>query len=145
MKITNRKAFHEYYIQESLEVGIELLGPEVKSIRSGRVELSQSYAKILQGGIFLINANIPIYQNASKAGYDPMRSRRLLLHKSQIQRLVGLVSSGVQLIPVSLYLKNNLIKLQLGLGKSKRQFDKRRAIKDRDHQRRIQQELTGKE
>lgn len=146
MKIINKQALHNYYILESFEAGVQLLGSEVKSIRGGRIDLSQSSARILSGEVYLINANIPRYQNAPVKGYQPARSRRLLLHKNQIQSLIGkLVSKNMALVPVSIYEKNNLIKVQLGLGKSKKEFDKRKVIKERDHQRRIEQELRGKE
>lgn len=146
MRITNKKALHNYHILESLEAGIELTGAEVKSIKEGRIELGESFAKVLNEQIFLINAHIPRYQNAPIRDYNPSRSRRLLLHKNQIQSLVGKVSrGGIALVPVAIYLKNNLIKVQLGVGKSKKVFDKRKVIKERDHQRRIEQELRGKE
>lgn len=146
MKIINKKALHEYYILESLEAGIQLFGHEVKSIKSGRVDLGQSFAKIINGEAYLINVNIPRYQNASIKDYDPLRSRKLLLHKDQIQSLIGKTSaSGVTLVPVSIYEKNNFLKVQLGLGKSKKKFDKRKVIKERDHQKRVAQELRGKE
>lgn len=146
MKILNKKGLHNYFILESLEAGIELLGSEVKSIREGRVDLGQSHAKILNGEVYLINANIPAYQNAPIKNYDPQRSRRLLLHHQQIESLIGKLSTkGVALIPVSLYEKNNMIKVQLGLGKTKKEYDKRRVLKERDHLRRIEQEIRGKE
>lgn len=146
MKILNKKALHNYHILESFEAGVQLTGAEVKSIRSGRMDLGQSYARILSGEVYLINANIPSYQNNPSKNYGPTRSRRLLLHKSQIQSLIGkLSSSKTALVPVSIYEKNNLFKVQLGVGKSKKEFDKRRVVKERDHQRRIEQELRGKE
>lgn len=146
MKITNKRALREYHILESLEAGIELLGSEVKSIRSGRIDLGQSYARIINGQVFLINVNIPRYQNAMIKDYNPTRSRRLLLRKSQIISLTSKISSGgITLVPVSIYEKNNLIKVQVGIGKSKKEYDKRKVIKERDHVRRIEQELRGKE
>lgn len=145
MRIINRKAYHNYHIIDRFEAGIQLQGMEVKSLRAGRADLSESAARILNGEAFLINANIPAYQNAFKKSYEPQRSRKLLLHKSQIQSLIGKISSGMSLVPLSLYEKNNLIKIQLGLGRSKKQFDKRKVIKERDQQRRIEQELRGKE
>lgn len=145
MRIVNKKALHEYYILESFEAGIKLFGSEVKSIRSGRIDLGQSYAKILNGEVFLVNANIPRYQNAPIKNYDPQRTRKLLLHRDQIQSLTSKLAGKVTLVPVSIYEKNNLIKVQLGIGKSKKEFDKRKIIKERDHQRRIEQELRGKE
>jgi SsrA-binding protein len=145
MKILNKKGLHNYHILESLEAGIQLTGPEVKSIRDARVDLGQSHAKILNGEVFLINVNIPAYQNAPIKNYDPIRSRKLLLHQNEVVSLIGKLSGkGVALIPVSLYEKNNMIKVQLGLGKSKKEYDKRRALKEKDHLRRIEQEIRSK-
>lgn len=145
MKTVNKKALHNYHILESLEAGIKLLGPEVKSIRAGRVEMGQSFAKIINGEVYLVNVNIPAYQNAPLKNYDPARTRKLLLHKDQIQSLIGkLSSSKTTLVPVSIYEKNNMFKVQLGLAKSKKEFDKRRVLKEKDHLRRIEQEIRGK-
>lgn len=146
MKILNKKALHNYHILESLEAGIALTGPEVKSIREGRVDLGMSHARILNGEVYLINVNIPAYQNAPIKNYEPTRSRKLLLHHDQISSLIGKLSGkGVALVPVSLYEKNNMIKVELGLGKSKKEFDKRRIIKEKDQLRKIEQDLRGKE
>lgn len=145
MRIVNKKALHEYHILESFEAGIQLYGSEVKSIRAGRIDLGQSFARIMSGEAFLVNANIPRYQNAPIKDYDPQRTRRLLLHRNQIQNLIGKLQAKVTLVPVAIYEKNNLIKVQLGLAKSKKEFDKRKIIKERDHQRRVEQELRGKE
>ena len=126
MKFFNKKALHNYHILERIEAGIKLFGHEVKSIRAGRVELGQSHAPIKD--------------------YDANRIRKLLLHKNQIQNLFGKLSGQkAALIPVSIYTERNLIKVELGLGKSKKEFDKRKVIKARDHQRRIEQELKGRE
>lgn len=146
MKIVNKKALHNYHILERTEAGIELLGSEVKSIREGRIDLGQSFARILDGEVFLINANIPAYHHTPIKGYEPARRRKLLLHKNQIQSLIGKLSAkGAALVPVSIYDRRNLIKVELGLAKSKKEFDKRKVLKERDHQRRIEQELRGKE
>jgi len=145
VKILNKKALHNYHILENIEAGIVLSGPEVKSIRAGRLELGEAYIKILQDEAFLVNAHLPKYQSDEKE-YDPGRSRKLLLHRNQINSLIGKVSrEGITLIPVSLYEKNNRFKVQVGLAKSKKEFDKRKIIKERDHNRRIDQELRGKE
>lgn len=144
--VPNRKATHDYHIMETFEAGVQLTGAEVKSIRGGRIELGQSYARILGNEAFLVNANIPAYQGIDSKDYNPTRSRRLLLHRNEIQTLIGKLSgSGIHLVPLSLYQKNNFIKVKLGIGKSKKEFDKRKVIKERDHLRRIQQELRGKE
>ncbi len=146
MRIINRKALHNYHILESLEAGIKLFGAEVKSVRAGRLELSQSHARIIGEEAYLINASIPPYQNAAMKSYDPQRSRKLLLHKSQIKSLIGRLSAGnLTLVPVAIYEKNNFVKVQLGLARSKKEFDKRKVMKERDHQRRVEQELRGRE
>lgn len=146
MRIVNKKALHNYHILEHLEAGIQLSGAEVKSIRAGRVDLGQAYVKILNGEAFLVNANIPKFAQTSTKTYDPAGSRKLLLHKAQIMSLTGKTSGkGVTLVPVSLYEKNNLFKIDICLGKSKKEFDKRAVIKERDHARRVEQELRGKE
>lgn len=145
MKITNKKALHNYHILEHLEAGIALSGGEVKSIRNNRVDLGESHIRILNGEAILINAHIPPYQGSDES-YDPQRSRKLLLHKDQINTLIGKVSKGgVTLIPVSIYEKNNRFKVEVGLARSKKEFDKRRTIKERDNVRRVEQELRGKE
>lgn len=144
--LRNKKALHNYDILETLEAGIVLNGPEVKSIRKGALELSGSYVKILNGEAYLVNANIAKYEHMSPEGYDPIRSRKLLLHRHQIDTLVGKnTQKGVVLVPISLYEKNNRFKVEIGLGKSKKEFDKRRTIKEKDQLRRVEQELRGKE
>lgn len=146
MKITNKKALHNYHILESLEAGMVLTGSEVKSIKGGHIELSGAYVKILGTEVFLINALIPEYQPDSIKEYDPQRSRKLLLKRSQISTLIGKnAQKGTILLPVSIYEKNNRLKLEIGIGKSKKEFDKREVIKKRDQIRRIEQELRGKE
>lgn len=146
MKITNKKALHNYHILEHIEAGIVLSGPEVKSIRGGRIDLGEAYVRILNGEAYLVNANIHKFEQASDKIYDPTKSRKLLLHKTQISSLIGKsTGKGVTLVPISIYEKNNRFKVDVGLGKSKKEFDKRRVTKERDHIRRIEQELRGKE
>lgn len=145
MKIVNRRAYHKYHIIETLEAGIKLLGMEVKSVRLGRIELSESFARMLNNEIFLINAHIPAYQNAPVKDYAPSRTRKLLVHKKEAASLIGKLSSGLTLVPLAVYDKHNLIKILLGLGRSKKLFDKRRALKERDQKRRLEQELRAKE
>lgn len=146
MRIINKKALHNYHILEHLEAGIVLSGAEVKSIRGGRLDLGEAYVKILSGEAFLVGANIPRYNQTTDTQYDAQKSRKLLLHKDQINSLIGKTSGkGITLVPVSLYEKNNRFKVELGLAKSKKEFDKREIIKEKDHQRRIEQELRGKE
>lgn len=146
MRIVNKKAFYNYHILERIEVGIQLLGGEVKSIRGGRVDLSESFAKIINGEVFLVNALVPRYEAASAQGYDPQRTRKLLLHKNEVSSLIGKLSgSGTALVPLSAYIRNNIIKVELGVGKAKRRVDKREVIKERDEKRKVEQELRGKE
>lgn len=142
MKVFNRKARHEYHILETLEVGVVLSGPEVKSIRGGRVELGDGFARIQNGEVLLKNVFIPPYMGQVPDSYQPKRDRKLLLHKNQIQDLSQKVSkSAVTLIPLSFYTTRNMIKVELAVVASKRKFDKRRALKIKDEKRRIDQEI----
>ncbi len=146
MRIINKKALHNYHILEHLEAGIVLSGAEVKSIRAGRLDLGESHIRILNGEAFLVNANIPKYNQASDKEYDAQKSRKLLLHKTEIDSLVGKTSGkGTTLVPVSMYEKNNRFKVEVGLAKSKKEFDHRKSIKEKDQNRREEQELRGKE
>jgi len=146
MKITNKKGLHNYFILESFEAGVKLTGAEVKSIKMGRVDLSESFVRVLNGQLILINTSIPRYQNSSIPDYNPTRDRVLLIHKNQISSLLGKLSrAGFTLIPVSIYETGNLIKVEVGIAKSKQKFDKRRVLKEKDNLRRIEQELRGKE
>ncbi len=146
MRIINKKALHNYHILEQIEAGIVLSGAEVKSIRAGRIDLGESHIRVLNGEAFLVNANIPRYNQAADKEYDAQKSRKLLLHKDQINSLIGKTSGkGTTLVPVSMYEKNNRFKVEVGLAKSKKEFDKRKIIKEKDHSRRVEQELRGKE
>lgn len=146
MRIINKKALHNFHILEHLEAGIVLTGSEVKSIRAGRIDLGESHVRILNGEAFLINANIARYAQTADREYDAQRTRKLLLNKDQIDSLIGKTSGkGATLVPVSIYEKNNNFKIEIGLAKSKKEFDKRKLIKERDHSRRVEQELRGKE
>ncbi|MDO8573948.1 MAG: SsrA-binding protein SmpB [Candidatus Daviesbacteria bacterium] len=146
MRIINKKALHNYHILEHLEAGIVLSGAEVKSIRAGRIELGESHIRVLNGEAYLINANIPRYNQAADKEYDAQKSRKLLLHKHEIDSLMGKTSGkSTTLVPISMYEKNNRFKVEVGVAKSKKEFDHRKALKERDHNRRIEQELRGKE
>ncbi|MBI3486479.1 SsrA-binding protein SmpB [Candidatus Daviesbacteria bacterium] len=140
MKIVNKKAYFNYHILETLEVGVVLSGGEVKSLRLGRADLSGSFARVKDDQIFLINAYIPAYQNSPES-YDPKRTRKLLLHKTQILNLATKVHTGKVLIPLSIYSTRNLIKVQLALATSKKKYDKKQAKKLEDEQRKLDQEL----
>ena len=123
----NRKAFHDFDIEETFEAGIVLTGPEVKSIRQGRANLKESYARIRNGEIFLIGAHVSPYANATYREQLPTRDRKLLLHKKEIARLVGKSQEeGKTLIPLRLYAKNGNVKLEIAVASRKKQYDKRR-------------------
>jgi len=125
----NRKAFHDFSIEETYEAGISLTGPEVKSVRAGRANLKESYARVRDGEVFLIGAHISPYENAHNIAQYPTRDRKLLLHRSEIARLTGKSQEdGKTLIPLKLYAKNGNIKLELAVASRKRQYDKRREI-----------------
>ena len=142
MAILNRKARHSYHIIETLEAGMVLTGPEVKSVRLGRVDLSESFARIVKGEMILKNAYIFPYHGQDSRDYDPRHDRKLLLHRKQIEMLMGKSSKGgMALIPMKIYEKKNMFKLELALAASKRQVDKKRAIKEKDELRRLQQEI----
>ncbi len=146
MRIVNRKALHNYHILEKIEAGIVLSGSEVKSIRAGRIDLGEAYVRIQNNEAYLLNANVSRYAQTSDTAYNATKSRKLLLHKDQIRNLIGKTSGkGTALVPVSIYEKNNRFKLEVGVAKSKKEFDKRKVTKERDHLRRIEQELRGKE
>lgn len=126
----NKKAWYNYSIEETYEAGISLLGSEVKSLREGKANLGDSYAKIKNGEIFLIDAHISAYSHANRFNHDPLRPRKLLLHKREIKRLIGKVQEkGFTLIPLRLYFSNGKAKVELGLAKGKKKYDKREALK----------------
>ena len=132
----NRKAFHDYHILETFEAGVALLGTEVKSIREGRVNLRDSYAQVQRGEVFLHNVHIQPYSHRGYADHEPMRERRLLLHRHEIRKLIGkTVERGMTLVPVRMYFKNGRVKVALALAKGKQAHDKRDAIKKREVER----------
>ena len=142
MKILNKKARFNYQIIETLEAGIVLSGAEVKSVRAGRVDLSESFAKVQNGQIFAKNIYIFPYFGVRTETYNPRQDRKLLLHKHQIETLAGkMTKGGMALIPLSLYFAHNFVKVELALGQSKKLFDKRKVIKARDEERQLQQDL----
>jgi len=139
---TNRKAFHEYFISDTLEAGVALVGSEIKSIRAGRVSLQDGYVSFEQGEAWLVNVHIAQYDPASRQNHDPKRSRKLLLHRREIDRLAGKVQEkGFTVIPTRLYLKDGRAKVEIGLAKGKRLYDKREAIAKRDSQRQVDRAL----
>lgn len=138
----NKKAFFEYFVEESFEAGIELKGTEVKSIRQGGVSLKEAWCKIDNGELFVMQMHINPYEKGNIFNQDPLRPRRLLLHKREIMRLLGLQKQqGFTLIPLSVYLKGPLVKLQIGLCKGKKLYDKRRDAAEKDAKRDIQRAI----
>ena len=138
----NRKARHDYFVDEAMEAGIALVGTEVKSIRNGRVNLKDCYADINNGEIFINNMHISPYEQGNIFNVDPLRKRKLLLHKSEIQRLIGIVQQqGVALIPLSLYLKNGRVKVNLGVCRGKKYYDKRDTMLEKAHKREMDRQL----
>ncbi len=140
----NRKALFNYEILEKFEAGLVLIGTEVKSIKSGRINLAGSYVVVKNEEAFLIGAKIPPYQpKNAPADYNPEKSRKLLLNKSEIKYLIGKTAeAGLTLVPLKVYTKNATIKLQFGIGKGKKKWDKREAIKKRETNRKIKEELN---
>jgi SsrA-binding protein len=129
----NRKAHHDYHLLETFEAGIALLGTEVKAIREGRVNLRDSFARVDDGEVFLYNVNISPYSHRGYADHEPMRRRKLLLHRSEIQKLIGkTVERGMTLVPLRLYFKNGRVKVAVSLAKGKKEYDKRETIKRRE-------------
>jgi len=138
---TNRKARHEYQIIDSYEAGIVLLGTEVKSIRDGKVNLSDSYARFRKGELWLIGLHISPYTQSAIENHDPLRSRKLLLNSRELRKLFRQVEEkGVTLIPLKVYFKGHLIKIELGLGRGKRKYDKRAAIAEKDQKRDLERQ-----
>ncbi|WP_024614776.1 SsrA-binding protein SmpB [Clostridium sp. Ade.TY] len=143
--VENRKARHDYFIQETVEAGLVLVGTEVKSIRNGRANLKDCYAEVRNGEIFIRGMHISPYEQGNIFNEDPLRDRKLLLHKSEIGRLAGLVSrEGLTLVPLSLYLKNGRVKVALGVCKGKKNYDKRDSLLEKAHNREMQRELKNK-
>ena len=130
---TNRKASHDYHIEETYETGVALTGTEIKSVRAGSVNLRDSYAQVKNRELWLMNVHIAPYEPASRQNVDPYRDRKLLMHRKEILRLFGRVQEkGLTLVPLKMYLKKNRAKLEIGLARGKRQYDKREAISKRD-------------
>ncbi len=138
----NKKAYYNYFVEEKMEAGIELFGTEVKSIRSGKVSLKESWCSIVDGELFINSMHISPYEQGNIFNKDPMRVRRLLMHKREVMRLFGLVKQdGYALVPLSVYLKGSLVKVCVGLCKGKKLYDKRSAMASRDAQRKIERTL----
>jgi SsrA-binding protein len=141
--ITNRKAHHDYFIIETYEVGIALIGTEVKSLRFGNANLLDSYAIIKNGEIWLMNMHVSPYEQATIYNHEPKRERRLLLHKKEIRRIYGkMQEKGITLVPLRVYLIDNKIKVELGLVRGKKSYDKREDIKEREVEREVRRKYN---
>ena len=138
----NRKARHDYFIEDTLECGMELCGTEVKSIRKGACNLRDSYAQVKNGELFVVGMHVSPYEQGNIHNRDPFRTRRLLAHKSEIRRLaVATQQDGMSLVPLSLYLKDGRVKLELAVAKGKKLYDKRHSIAERDAGREIERRI----
>jgi len=141
----NRKAYHDYYIQETLEAGIVLKGSEIKSIRAGRVNLRDAYAKPEKGELWLVNSHIASYDASSYNSHEPDRPRKLLLHREQSDNLAGKVQQKrLTLVPLKLYIKHGVAKVELGIAKGKRAYDKRETIACREVEREMERALKSR-
>jgi SsrA-binding protein len=137
----NRRARHEYAVSETLEAGMVLTGTEIKSIRAGKVNLADAYARIEHGEAWLIGAHIAPYEQGNRYNHEPLRTRKLLLHRDQIAELLGLTKAkGQTLVPLRLYIRNGLAKVELGIARGKQAHDKRRTIAERDQRRELERE-----
>ncbi|WP_099190859.1 SsrA-binding protein SmpB [Tepidibacter mesophilus] len=142
---SNRKARHNYFIEEVYEAGIELKGTEVKSIRAGKLNLAEGYASVENTEVFLKQVHISPYEQGNIFNVDPLRVRKLLLHKQEIRKLIGLINQqGYSLVPLSVYLKRGKVKVSIGLAKGKKLYDKRHDLAKKDAQRRIQREMSSR-
>ena len=142
---TNRKAYHDYFIDETIEAGMALVGTEVKSLRQGQANLTDSYAQIRNGEMFLVNANISPYAQGNLANHDPLRTRKLLLHKEEIRKLDWKISQkGFTLIPLKIYFVRGKAKALIGLAKGKKFYDKRETIKAKESKREVERVVKGR-
>ena len=138
----NKKAYHDYFIEETYECGISLAGTEVKSIRLGQVNLKDSFASVQSGEVMLIGMHISPYEKGNIFNKDPLRERKLLMHKAEIRRLIGKVKEdGYSLVPTKVYLKGSKVKIELALAKGKKLYDKRNAIAEKEAKRRIDRKI----
>lgn len=141
----NRKAFHDYYIEDRIEAGIILTGTEIKSIRNGRVNLKDSYARLDEGEIWVHQMHISPYEQGNRFNHDPLRPRKLLLHRAEINKLIGKIQQqGLTLIPIKIYLKKGMAKVELAVGQGKKNYDKRQALAEREGKRDIERALRDR-
>jgi len=141
--VTNRKALHDYFIIETYEAGIALKGTEVKSLRLGSANLQDGYAIIKKGELWLLGMHVSPFEKGNINNHDPRRERKLLMHKREIRRIIGKISEkGLTLVPLKVYLKRNIIKVEVGLARGKKTYDKRETIKKRDAERQMRRDFA---
>jgi SsrA-binding protein len=142
----NKKANHDYFIEETFEAGIVLQGTEIKSIRAGRVNLKDSFARIQKGEVFIYNMHISQYEQGNRYNHDPLRTRKLLLHRKQINKLIGETKEqGYSLVPLKMYIKDGFAKVLLGLGRGKKKYDKREDLKKKEAKREIERVFKARQ
>lgn len=142
----NKKARHDYHVEETFEAGIVLQGTEIKSIRAGRANLKDSFARVQNGELFLHNMHISTYEQGNRYNHDPLRTRKLLLHRKEINKLLGATKEqGYSIVPLKMYLKNGFAKLLIGLAKGKKHYDKRDDIKKKDAKREIERAFRDRQ
>jgi SsrA-binding protein len=142
---SNKKAYHDYFIEEKLEAGLVLQGTEVKSLRAGQASLNDSFMLVREGEAYLHNLNISQYEFGNRQNHQPDRNRKLLLHRREIERLYGRIrEKGLSVIPLRLYFKDGLVKVEIGLAKGKKLYDKREDMKTKDSQREMSQALKAR-
>lgn len=142
----NKKAYHDYHIEETIEAGMALLGTEVKALKEGKVNLKDSYVMVKDSEVFLLNCHISPYSHGNIMNHDPLRTRKLLLHRKEIERLRGKTAvKGFTLIPLKLYFKGPFAKVEIGLAKGKQLFEKRETIKEREAKRDIERAMKSRQ
>ncbi|ARK32009.1 SsrA-binding protein SmpB [Halalkalibacter krulwichiae] len=141
----NKRATHDYFIEETYEAGIVLKGTEIKSMRAGRMNLKDSFARIVNGEVYLHNAHISEYEQGNRYNHEPTRARKLLLHKKQINELIGQTQQkGYSLVPLKVYIKNGFAKVLIGLAKGKKNYDKRETLKRKDAKREVERAMKDR-
>jgi SsrA-binding protein len=141
----NKKAYYDYFIEEKIEAGLVLHGTEVKSLRQGKCSIKESYIQIQNGEVFAINMNITPYEKGNIFNKDPLRPKKLLLHKNEISKLSGQIATkGYTLVPLQVYFKQGKVKMEIGLARGKKNYDKRESIAKRDQERQAQKELKNR-
>jgi SsrA-binding protein len=142
----NKKARHDYHVEETFEAGIVLQGTEIKSIRAGRANLKDSFARVQNGELFLHNMHVSTYEQGNRYNHDPLRTRKLLLHRKEINKLLGATKEqGYSIVPLKMYLKNGFAKLLIGLAKGKKHYDKRDDLKKKDANREIERAFRDRQ